>query len=121
MISANSSRFSWDDENPSYDMFNGGKESLHIELKDPEQMKIMHNMLAKADVFLTSMRTGGLKKYGLDYDSLKGLSSESREKLKQVRPVTIAQAQRISGLRVSDIALLMMGVRHWRGKGDQHK
>lgn len=55
-----------------------------------------------------------------DYDSLKGLSSESREKLKQVRPVTIAQAQRISGLRVSDIALLMMGVRHWRGKGDQH-
>lgn len=56
-----------------------------------------------------------------DYDSLKGLSSESREKLKQVRPVTIAQAQRISGLRVSDIALLMMGVRHWRGKGDQHK
>lgn len=56
-----------------------------------------------------------------DYDSLRGLSSESREKLKQVRPVTIAQAQRISGLRVSDIALLMMGVRHWRGKGDQHK
>lgn len=56
-----------------------------------------------------------------DYDSLKGLSSESREKLKQVRPVTIAQAQRISGLRVSDIALLMMGVRHWREKGDQHK
>lgn len=56
-----------------------------------------------------------------DYDSLKGLSSESREKLKQVRPVTIAQAQRISGLRVSDIALLIMGVRHWRGKGDQHK
>ena len=56
-----------------------------------------------------------------DYDSLKGLSSESREKLKQVRPVTIAQAQRISGLRVSDIALLMMGVRHWRGKSDQHK
>ena len=60
-----------DDENPSYDMFNGGKESLHIDLKSPEQMKILHNMLAAADVFLTSMRAGGLKKYGLDYDSLK--------------------------------------------------
>ena len=41
-----------------------------------------------------------------DYDSLDGLSAESREKLKQIRP-----AMRISGVRVSDIALLMMHLR----------
>lgn len=46
-----------------------------------------------------------------DYDTLKGLSAESREKLKQIRPASVGQAQRISGLRVSDIALLMMGLR----------
>lgn len=46
-----------------------------------------------------------------DYDALRGLSAESREKLKQIRPASVGQAQRISGLRVSDIALLMMGLR----------
>ncbi|MBO8442207.1 MAG: tRNA uridine-5-carboxymethylaminomethyl(34) synthesis enzyme MnmG [Spirochaetes bacterium] len=46
-----------------------------------------------------------------DYDALKGLSGESREKLKLVRPLSIGQAQRISGLRVSDIAILMMAVK----------
>lgn len=46
-----------------------------------------------------------------DYDALRGLSSESREKLKQIRPASVGQAQRISGLRVSDIALLMMGLK----------
>ncbi|MBR1918440.1 MAG: tRNA uridine-5-carboxymethylaminomethyl(34) synthesis enzyme MnmG [Spirochaetales bacterium] len=51
-----------------------------------------------------------------DYDSLDGLSSESREKLKSVRPHSVGQAQRISGVRVSDIAILMMGVRSARRK-----
>ena len=46
-----------------------------------------------------------------DYDAIKGLSAESREKLRQIRPASVGQAQRISGLRVSDIALLMMGLR----------
>lgn len=46
-----------------------------------------------------------------DYDSLDGLSAESREKLKQIRPASVGQAMRISGVRVSDIALLMMHLR----------
>ena len=46
-----------------------------------------------------------------DYDAIDGLSSEAREKLKNVRPVNCGQAQRISGLRVSDIALLMLSVK----------
>jgi tRNA uridine 5-carboxymethylaminomethyl modification enzyme len=43
----------------------------------------------------------------LDYRTLFGLSSESREKLLQVRPLTIGQAARIPGVRQGDIALLM--------------
>lgn len=49
-----------------------------------------------------------------DYDSVKGLSAESREKLKGARPLSVGQAQRISGLRVSDLALLMMALKRGR-------
>ena len=46
-----------------------------------------------------------------DYDAVDGISSEAREKLKAVRPVSIGQAMRISGTRVSDIAVLAVAVR----------
>ena len=49
-----------------------------------------------------------------DYDSIDGISSESREKLKSVKPLSIGQAQRISGVRVSDIAVLSVAVRSGR-------
>jgi tRNA uridine 5-carboxymethylaminomethyl modification enzyme len=44
----------------------------------------------------------------LDYDAITGLSSESREKLKKVRPLTVGQAARIPGVRAGDTALLMV-------------
>jgi tRNA uridine 5-carboxymethylaminomethyl modification enzyme len=44
----------------------------------------------------------------LDYAALTGLSSEAREKLKTVRPITVGQAARIPGVRQGDIALLMV-------------
>lgn len=48
---------------------------------------------------------------GFDYDSVDGISSESREKFKAIRPHSIGQAERISGVRVSDIAVLAVAVR----------
>ena len=44
----------------------------------------------------------------IDYASLMGLSSEAREKLKAVRPLTVGQAARVPGVRQGDIALLMV-------------
>ena len=44
----------------------------------------------------------------IDYDLLTGLSSEAKEKLKVVRPLTIGQAARVPGVRQGDIALLMI-------------
>ena len=44
----------------------------------------------------------------LDYATLSGLSSEAREKLKNVKPLTVGQAARIPGVRQGDIALLMV-------------
>lgn len=48
---------------------------------------------------------------GFDYDSIPGISAESKGKLKAVLPATLGQASRISGLRPSDVMLLMIHLR----------
>ena len=42
----------------------------------------------------------------IDYDKIKNIASEARQKLKEVRPKTIAQAIRISGVNPADISIL---------------
>jgi len=51
----------------------------------------------------------------LDYASIPGLRNESRQKLAQVRPVTLGQASRISGVTPADVALLSVWLRKQRG------
>ncbi|MBQ1949145.1 MAG: tRNA uridine-5-carboxymethylaminomethyl(34) synthesis enzyme MnmG [Treponema sp.] len=46
-----------------------------------------------------------------DYGAIPALSAESRNKLEKVRPLTLGQAERISGIRNSDIMLLMVYLR----------
>jgi tRNA uridine 5-carboxymethylaminomethyl modification enzyme len=41
-----------------------------------------------------------------DYDAMRGLSNEAREKLKEIRPMSVGQAARIPGIRNADVALL---------------
>ncbi len=42
----------------------------------------------------------------IDYQKIKNLASEARQKLEKVRPISIGQATRISGVNPSDIAIL---------------
>ncbi len=44
----------------------------------------------------------------LDYDRVPSLSAEGREKLNQIRPRSLGQASRISGVRQSDMVVLMI-------------
>lgn len=50
-----------------------------------------------------------------DYASIPGLRNESRQKLAQVRPATLGQASRISGVTPADVALLSVWIRKQRG------
>jgi tRNA uridine 5-carboxymethylaminomethyl modification enzyme len=43
-----------------------------------------------------------------DYDATEGISSESKEKLKKIKPLSVGQASRISGVRTPDIAVLLV-------------
>jgi tRNA uridine 5-carboxymethylaminomethyl modification enzyme len=47
-------------------------------------------------------------KDGIAYDTIASLSAEGREKLKTIRPRTLGQASRISGVSPSDISVLLV-------------
>jgi tRNA uridine 5-carboxymethylaminomethyl modification enzyme len=88
-------------ENPGYpqELWNEAlidyKYKYYIEKQDRrvEKMHKMENVKIPAD---------------FDYGAIPSLSAESRFKLEQVRPLTLGQAERISGIRNSDIMLLMV-------------
>lgn len=52
---------------------------------------------------------------GFDYDAVSGLSNEIRQKLKKVRPRSLGQAGRMSGVTPAAVALLMVYVRRFCG------
>ena len=47
----------------------------------------------------------------LDYASLDGLRLEAREKLARVKPLTVGQASRVSGVNPSDISMLVLHIK----------
>ncbi|MCM3668932.1 tRNA uridine-5-carboxymethylaminomethyl(34) synthesis enzyme MnmG [Mesobacillus maritimus] len=48
----------------------------------------------------------------IDYDAITGIATEARQKLKNVRPLSIAQASRISGVNPADISILLVYIEH---------
>ena len=50
---------------------NRGKQSIALDLKNPEDLAVAKALIAEADVLIENFKTGGLAKFGLDYDSLR--------------------------------------------------
>jgi len=95
---------------PSFEEFVNqlGKENIEQSLEEAE-------ILIKYGGYIDKERDNALKleKFegmklspDFDYQSLKSLSSEAREKLTKIKPYTLGQASRISGISPSDISVL---------------
>lgn len=50
---------------------NRNKRSITVDITQPEGQDIVRRLAAQSDVVLENFKLGGLKQYGLDYDSLK--------------------------------------------------
>ena len=53
---------------------NRNKRSITIDMAHPEGQALLRRMAQEADVVVENFKVGGLKQYGLDYDSLKALN-----------------------------------------------
>lgn len=57
-----------------YHAANRGKRSMAIDFSTPEGAETVRKLVATADVLIENFKLGGLKKYGLDYESLKKIN-----------------------------------------------
>lgn len=85
------------------DLPNDVKEQVEIQIKyqgyieksnqQVEKMKKMENKFIPDDI---------------DYDAIGGLATEAKHKLKKVRPLSVGQASRISGVNPADVSILLV-------------
>ena len=83
------------------------KEQVEINVKYAGYIK-------KQEIQVDRLRRQEAKKIpvDIDYDQIDGLATEAREKFKQIRPETMAQAERISGVNPADLAILSVYVQN---------
>ncbi len=60
-----------DDTSAYYATINRNKKSLTVDITTPAGQTIIKQLVADSDIVVENFKVGGLKKYGLDYDSLK--------------------------------------------------
>jgi len=61
-------------ESAYYLSANRNKQSLAIDISTPEGQQAIKDLVKVSDVLIENFKVGGLKKYGLDYDSLKDIN-----------------------------------------------
>ena len=89
------------------------KEELEIQIKYEGYIKKTYKEVAK-------MKKLEEKKIpqDIDYKKIKNLASEARQKLEKIRPISVGQAARISGVNPSDIAILSVYLKKEYGKDE---
>ena len=81
-------------------------EQIEIDLKYEGYIQRQIEQIEKFDKF-----EGQKVPVDFDYSKVKSLSTEGREKLSKVKPESIGQASRISGVTPSDVSILMVSLR----------
>ena len=86
-------------------------EQLNDEMKEQVEIQIKYEgYIKKASEQVDRMLKMEDKKIpeNIDYDAISGIASEAKEKLKEVRPLSVGQASRISGVNPSDVSILLV-------------
>ena len=98
-----------------YHSCNRGKRSIAVDFSTPEGAETVRKLVATADVLIENFKLGGLKKYGLDYESLREAQPAPRLLLDhRLRPGrTLCAARR---LRLHHPGHVRHDVDHRRGR-----
>ncbi|GGC94869.1 tRNA uridine 5-carboxymethylaminomethyl modification enzyme MnmG [Thalassobacillus devorans] len=87
------------------------EKELPADVKEQVEIQTKYSgYIAKALQQIERMKKMDDKKVpdNIDYDAINGLATEAREKLKEVRPLSVGQASRISGVNPSDVSILLV-------------
>src|SRR5699024_146840 len=88
-----------------------GKQELSEDIKEQVEIQIKYEgYIKKAKEQVSRMLKMEDKKIpkNIDYNAIHSLAAEAREKLKKIRPISIGQASRISGVTPADISILLV-------------
>lgn len=98
----------------SYDFINQvieTNEALNEEMREQVGIQVKYEgYIKKANEQVDRMAKMEDKKVpeDIDYDQINGLASEAKEKLKKIRPLSVGQASRISGVNPADVSILLI-------------
>ena len=97
--------------------FDEGRPSLPAAVTDEAEIQIKYaGYLARQEKQVEEFKKEESRRLpdSIDYNAISGLRLEARQKLSQIRPVSIGQASRISGVSPADIAVLLI----WLSSGE---
>jgi tRNA uridine 5-carboxymethylaminomethyl modification enzyme len=95
----------------------------HIEALTPSDVPLDHDVKEQVEIQVkyegyiekSLQQVERLKKMenkripeNIDYDAITGIATEAKQKLKKIKPLSIAQASRISGVNPADISILLV-------------
>ena len=97
--------------------FDPGRPELPLSVTEEVEIQIKYaGYLARQEKQVAEFKKeeSRLLPEGIDYDTITGLRLEARQKLSEIRPVSIGQAGRISGVSPADIAVLLIWLEQHR-------
>ena len=87
---------------------------FHVEHWEALDIEIKHaGYIQRQELAIQKLRESEDQQFpaGFDFNSLNGLRIEARQKLSEMRPRTLGEASRISGVTPADMALLQIAIR----------
>jgi len=98
-----------------FPMYNRHKQSISLNLKDPEGLKIAQQLVAGADILVENYRPGAMDRLGLDYESL----SETNERLIYASEKGFLPGPYENRTALDEVAQMMGGLAYMTGPPGQ--